>query len=190
MRGRPRGSYTEQPGNFRCYCPKVGVGPTGFVSRKQPTLLFPLAKRLDISGTIFLAMHAHDPFFGHSLIIQHHASRIQHQPSNETAACRWSLLRLSLIFRYSESLEFEGGTNERNFWIYKNLAADGQTFAAGVRRSGMGRRRAAETSGTAARLQRDAQRDAEANGPAARLYPKTHSLAGFSKYLSPGYRGR
>src|SRR5205814_1524817 len=33
-----------------------------------------------IRRPIFLSLHAHDPFLRHLLIIQHHASRIQHQP--------------------------------------------------------------------------------------------------------------
>src|SRR6266446_7769615 len=107
--------------------------------------------------------------------------------SNETAPYRRSLLRLSFVFRDPESVELERRTNERNFRVYKNAAADGQTLATGVRRSRMGRRCAAEASEIAARIQGDAQRDAEANDPATRLYPKTHALAGFSKYLPPGY---
>src|SRR5207244_4940036 len=107
--------------------------------------------------------------------------------SDESAFGRRSLLRLSLVVRDPESVELERRTNERNFRVCKNAAADGQTLATGVRRSRMGRRCAAEASEIAARIQGDTQRDAEANDPATRLYPKTHALAGLSKYLTPGY---
>src|SRR5712664_3589732 len=98
--------------------------------------------------------------------------------SNETAAHRWSLLCLPLVFRYPESLQFPGRTDQRHFRLYQNAAANAETFATRVRRSRLGRRRAAEASGTATRVQGDAKRDAEADDSAARVYPKTHTVAG------------
>src|SRR6059036_3795321 len=99
---------------------------------------------------------------------------------NETAAHRWSLLRLSVVFRYPESLQFPRRTDERDFRLHQNSAVNAETFAARVRRSGLGRRRAPEASGTTTDLQGDAQRDAEAHDPAARLHSETHTFAGFS----------
>src|SRR5262245_45611780 len=108
---------------------------------------------------------------------------------DETVAYRWSLLRLSLVFRYPESVEFEGRTDQRNFWFHKNIAADDQASATGVRRSFLGRRNARAPSEAPACLQRNAQRNAQANGTAARFYPKTHALAGFPKYFPAQHRG-
>src|SRR5437667_12390582 len=91
--------------------------------------------------------------------------------SNETAAHRWSLLRLPIVFRHPESLEFPRRTDQRHFRFYKNAAINGETFATGTGRSGMGRRPAPEASRAAACLQRNAQRNAQTDGPAARVYP-------------------
>src|SRR6266516_5472333 len=110
--------------------------------------------------------------------------------ANETAAHRWSLLCVPLVFRYPESLQFPGRTDQRDFRLYQNAAANAETFATRVRRSGLGRRRAAEASGTATRVQGDAKRDAEADDSAARVYPETHTVAGISKYFPARYRGR
>src|SRR4029077_3936542 len=98
--------------------------------------------------------------------------------ANETAAHRWSLLCLPLVFCYPESLQFQGRTDQRHFRLYQNAAANAETFATRVRRSRLGRRRDAEASGPATRLQGDAQRDAQAHDPAARVYPETHTVAG------------
>src|SRR5215471_3613427 len=93
---------------------------------------------------------------------------------DETVAYRWSLLRLSLVFRHPESVQFEGRTDQRNFRFHKNVAPDDQASATGLRRSVLGRRDARAPSKAAACLQGDAQRNAQANGSAARFYPKTH----------------
>src|SRR6266702_7746371 len=110
--------------------------------------------------------------------------------SNEAAPHRWSLLRLPFVFRYPDSLQFARRTDQRDFRLYENAPANAETFATRFRRSRMGRRRAAEASGIATRVQGDAQRDAQAHDSAARVYPETHTLAGLSKYFPPGYRGR
>src|SRR6266566_7876713 len=107
--------------------------------------------------------------------------------SNETAAYRWSLLRLPIVFRHSESLQFPRRTDQRHFRLYENAAANAETFATRFRRSCMGRRRAAEASGAPTSVQRDAQRDAQAHDPAARFHSATHTLARFSKHFSPRY---
>src|SRR4026207_872504 len=109
---------------------------------------------------------------------------------DETASYRWSLLRLSLVFRYPESLEFKGRTHQRNFRFYKNIAPDGQASAAGIRRSFLGRRNAGTPSEAPARLQGDAEGNAQANGSATRFYTETHALTGFPKYFPPQHRGR
>src|SRR2546430_5606648 len=109
--------------------------------------------------------------------------------SNEIAAYRRSLLCLPVVFRYPESIQFARRTDERDFWLHENVAANGETFATGVRRSGLGRRRAAETGGAAASVQGDAQRDAQAHDPAAGVYPETHTSAGFSKHFPSRHRG-
>ena len=111
--------------------------------------------------------------------------------SNETAPYRWSLLRLQIVFRDPESVQFPGRTNQRHFRFHKNLATDGETFAAGAGRRGVGRRRAAAASGTATCLQGDAQRDANADDPAARFHSKNINTSPWlQKYLSAEYRGR
>src|SRR5207302_921161 len=72
--------YIKQPRDRCCCAPKIGTRFTGFVLRKEPPFLLPFAQRVDVCGAVFLPLHAHNPFFRHALIIQHHASRIQHQP--------------------------------------------------------------------------------------------------------------
>src|SRR5439155_1436767 len=122
--------------------------------------------------------------------LDHPASCIQNPASafpNETVAYRWSLLRLPIVFRHSESLQFPRRTDQRHFRLYENAAANAETFATRFRRSCMGRRRAAETSGAPTGVQGDAQRDAQAHDPAARFHSATHTLARFSKHFSPRY---
>src|SRR6266481_8981092 len=54
----------------------------------------------------------------------------------------------------------------------------------------MGRRSAAEASRATTCLQRNAQRNAQTDGPAARVYPKAYPFAWLPKYFPSGYRGR
>ena len=98
--------------------------------------------------------------------------------SNETAAHRRSLLRLSVVFRHTESLQFPRRTDQRDFRLYENAATNAETLATWLRRSGMGRRRAAEAGGTATRVQGDAQRNAQAHDPTARVHSETHTFVG------------
>ena len=97
---------------------------------------------------------------------------------NETAPYRRPLLRLPIVFRYPESLQFPRRTNQRDFRLYKNAAANAEALAAWPGRSRMGRRSAAEASGTATRVQGDAQRNAQAHDPAARVHSQTHTFVG------------
>src|SRR5438093_1421796 len=63
--------------------------------------------------------------------LDHPASCIQNPAlaCNETAAYRRSLLRLPLIFRYSESIEFPGRTDQCHLRFHEDAAVDGETFA-------------------------------------------------------------
>src|SRR5690348_8695123 len=97
--------------------------------------------------------------------------------SNEIAANRRPLLRLSFVFRYPQSLEFQRGTHQRNFRFYKNVTADGETLATRAGRSFLGPRHAPTPCRTATCLQRNAQGNAPANDTSAGLYPKANSPA-------------
>src|SRR2546430_1714425 len=72
--------YVKQSRNRCRSVPKIGTRDSVFVFRKQSSLFLPFEQGIDIRRPVFLSLHAHDPFFRHLLIIQHHASRIQHQP--------------------------------------------------------------------------------------------------------------
>src|SRR5262249_52317053 len=97
--------------------------------RQQSSLCFPLTQSLDIRRTVLRALHTHNPFVGHPL--DHPASCIQNPvlDCNETAVDRRSLLRLPVLFRHTESLEFSRRTDQRHFRFYKNAAINGETFA-------------------------------------------------------------
>ena len=50
--------------------------------------------------------------------------------SNEAAAYRRPLLRLPLVFRHPEFVEFPRGANQRDFRLHENAAANVEAFAA------------------------------------------------------------
>src|SRR6266508_1139336 len=103
---------------------------------------------------------------------------------DETAAYRWSLLRLPLVFRYPESIAFQRRADQRHFRLQKNVATDGQTSANGFRGGFLGRRNAGTPSEAPARLQGDAQGNAQANGPAVAIHPRNfNGIVGFSKHF-------
>ena len=56
---------------------RVDIHLSNFVRGKHATFPFPFAKRFEIDRPVFLALHTHNPFFGHGISIQHPASRIQ-----------------------------------------------------------------------------------------------------------------
>src|SRR5439155_515048 len=72
------GFHAKESWNFPRCCPKIHIGPARLVGREQSALYFPLAESLDVRRAVFYTLHANDPFFGHPLIIQHPAFRIQH----------------------------------------------------------------------------------------------------------------
>src|SRR5215831_9555213 len=82
----------------------------------------------------------------------------------EASSDRRSLLRISLVFCDPEPLQLPRGTDQCDFRIYQDPAADGQTSPAGARRGVLGRRNAGAASKIAAGLQGNAQGNAEANG--------------------------
>ena len=43
---------------------------------------------------------------------------------DETSARRWTLLRLPVVFCHPKPLQLEGRTDQRDLWIYQDIAAD------------------------------------------------------------------
>src|SRR5262245_1225780 len=65
-------------------------------------------------------------------LLDHPASCIQNPAlacNEKTAFDRRSLLRLPVVFRHPESLEFPRGTDQRHFRFYENATVNGETFA-------------------------------------------------------------
>src|SRR5437016_12848992 len=85
--------------------------------------------------------------------------------SNETAPYRRPLLRLPIVFRDPESVQFPGRTDQRHFRFHKNFAPDGETFAAEPGRRGLVRSHAAAAGGMATCLQEDAKEDPTPDNP-------------------------
>jgi len=72
--------HTEQSRNFTgCYS-KIDISTPRIIRREQSPLFFPLTESIEVGRSIFFSLDTHDPFFGHALIIRHHAFRIQHEP--------------------------------------------------------------------------------------------------------------
>src|SRR5439155_5295242 len=94
--------------------------------------------------------------------------------SSETALNRRTLLRLPVVLRDPEPVQLARRADERNFWFHQDAALDDQASAAGAGSGVLGRRHAGTAGAIAARLQRDAQRDAITNGAAARLHSKAY----------------
>src|SRR6266513_720505 len=65
--------------------------------------------------------------------------------TGEAAFDRRALLRLPILFRDPEPLQFPGRTDERHFRVHENAPAHGQTSAAGIGRGVLGRRFAGKT---------------------------------------------
>src|SRR5581483_11868656 len=104
---------------------------------------------------------------------------------DETAPDRRPLLCLSLFLRDPKSLKLQRRTDKRNLWIHENLAPHAQTSPAATGRRFLGRGNAGAPGETATRLQRNAQRDAAAHGPAARVHSKNSDApTRFQKHCS------
>src|SRR5205085_12203640 len=103
----------------------------------------------------------------------------------ETPAHRRALLRLPIVFRDPESIQFAGRTDERDLRIHENAAAHDQTSPAGAGRGLLGRRFAGKTDDPPAGLQGNAQGNAAADGPATRLHSaRAHRVARLQKHLA------
>ena len=126
---RHRRWHTEEPGDFRCCCPKIDVGSARLIG--PGAIAPPLSIRGESRcspGRIPCPAHARSI---RRSPLDHPASCIQNPAlaCNETAADRRSLLRLPVVFRHPESLEFPRRTDQRHFRFYENAAVNGETFA-------------------------------------------------------------